>query len=278
MAIGRGTKRKIMVGLAFIIILGFCFKLYNDANLLKKEKSQLIDQLQKSKDSLDISITENSEIKTQLQVEKQKLENLISDVANSASSLKVIEEYKLELKQLRAQVDFLKKENLKLVDKYQKLKNHSDSTEVALNRSQNKETELLEKNANIASMVKRSAKLVYANLKVSPTLNGKEIFKANKINMLKFSFVVLENKLATPKKKEYYVQVIDPKSNVIGKRLSKKFGPKILDYSFSSIFEYDRNFIDVATNLSISNLIPGDYTVNIFDQDESVLKYSFTLN
>jgi hypothetical protein len=275
-------KKNTLIKLSFVfLVVGglsvFAFKAQNDKAKLQLEKIALIKTLQKTKDSLETTITENIAVKSELLVEKQKIDNLIYAVNTANVNVEQLTKYKEQLTKLQKQVVFLKNENMHLAKEYQALKSHNDSTEVVLQSSLKNKAELEEKNVNIASMVKRSSKLVYANLKAFPQSGAFPTVKASKVNMIKINFVVLENRLSTTKKKEYFVQIIDQKDNVIGQKLSKKFGPMILDYSFSSSFDYDNEFVEVNSGISTSNLEKGEYIVNIFDQDQLVLKSKFEL-
>ena len=98
-----------------------------------------------------------------------------------------------------------------------------------------------------------------------------------KVNFLRLNFVIIGNKQTIPVEKEYYVQVIDPKNNIIGNKLSKKFGPMILDYSYSSKFNYVDSNLEVASGMDMSKAEKGNYFVNVFDKEQLVLKSSFTL-
>ena len=77
--------------------------------------------------------------------------------------------------------------------------------------------------------------------------------------------------------KEYYVQVIDSKNNVLGEKQTVSFGEKILTYSFISKVKYENKTVNVSEDLPGKDFAKGTYFVNVFDKNELVSKTSFSL-
>ena len=89
--------------------------------------------------------------------------------------------------------------------------------------------------------------------------------------------MIIGNKLTSAVDKVYYVQIIDPKNNIMGNKLSKKFGPMILDYSYADTFKYVDANLDVTSGIALDKLEKGNYYVNVFDNEKLVLKSNFIL-
>ena len=77
--------------------------------------------------------------------------------------------------------------------------------------------------------------------------------------------------------KEYYVQVIDSKNNVLGDKQTINFDQKTLTYSFISKVKYENKTVNVSEDLPGKDFAKGTYFVNVFDKSELVSKTSFTL-
>jgi len=274
---------KILIAILLALSIGGIAVYYGYENQqLKLQKENILTDLAKSQDSLDIAINENTSIKEELIVEKQKLSNLIEEVKASEVSLKELDKFKAEVLRLRKQVSILKKEKLQLVEKYDALKMSQDSTKYALEMAASKNEKLEVQNNDMNKMIRKSNKVSFVNLKVQTLkqgLSGGAITtdKAAKVNILTTKFTIIGTKLTSPIEKEYFVQIMDENDMVIGEKLSKKFGPIILDYSYSSRFKYDRENIDVSADIKIPNSKVGKYIVTIFDKTEPVLKTSFVL-
>ncbi|WP_309609029.1 hypothetical protein [Flavobacterium sp.] len=249
--------------------------------LLNKEKQLMISNLTKSKDSLDVVINENSSIKSELMVEQQKISNLIDEVNQSKISLVELEKFKKEVKSLKIQIGILKKDKLELVQKYESLKMKQDSTAYVLQTAVEKNEKLMEVASDMNKIIKKSSKVSLVSLKTQTLKQGRSgsiiTDKASKVNILKISFTVLGNKLTSACEKDYYVQIIDGNNNVIGDKLSKKFGSMVLDYSYASKFKYENENLEVSSDLELENLPKGNYIVSVFDKDKLALKTSFVL-
>lgn len=280
------NKLKIALFAIILGISGFSYYIYNESaeteNKLNAEKAVMIDKLTKSKDSIALVINDNTSIKSELLVQQQKISNLIDELKVSKSSLEELNQYKVEVARLRKQVAVLQNDKMELVQKYEALKNKQDSTLVVLESTTKSKNKLEELTVDMNRMVKKSAKVNFASLKtetISKSKSGGANYtdNSNKVNFLRLSFVVIGNKQTIPVEKEYFVQVIDPKNNVIGNKLSKKFGPMILDYSYSAKFSYVDTNLDITSGLDVVKAEKGNYFVNVFDKDQLVLKSSFTL-
>jgi peptide subunit release factor RF-3 len=113
--------------------------------------------------------------------------------------------------------------------------------------------------------------------RVGDTLAEIETEKANRANVIKISFTILENKIAKSVAKTYYVQVIDSENNIIGDKKIQSFGNKSLTYSFITNVKYENKAVNVSQDLAGAKFAKGNYIVNIFDKDELVSKTTFTL-
>ena len=282
----KNRKKALLIfAVLFSIILTSAgLNLYNNKvkenKKLAKQKTDMIALLQKTSDSLETKIAANSVIKKELFVKQQRIVNLMAEIKSAKFDLTELSAYKQETLKLRKQIAVLEFEKTELTIKYDKLKSTQDSTLVVLQSSAKTNLKLKNDNNDLNTAVKTSNRMLFASLTVE---TGKKLQsgivkitnKQNAINNVKLNFVAVGNKTVKPVTKEYFVQIIDPDFNVIGNKYSIKFGPKVLDYSYSASFTFIDKTIAVSSSIDVLTRKKGEYLVNVFDQENLVLKSSF---
>ncbi len=275
-----------VLGIAFFCCLGFSYKVYNDFQetkiLLNNEKMAIMNDLRKSKDSLEIAISENSNLKTELIVERQKVTNLLDEISSTNIDVASMIKYKTEVSRLKGLVASLSKEKMQLKMNYDLIKIQRDSTILVLTNAKKYRETLTAMNENLTRTARKGEKISVINLKTTPfrqSSNGKleETDRANKVNILQISFMVVGSKITKTCDKEYYVQIIDSKNNIVGERKTKKFGEQILDYSYVTPVKFKNETMEVSAELTLENVAKGNYFVNVFDKNELASKMTFAL-
>lgn len=283
------SSLKAIVAVLAILLAGslvYIFKITSDAKVVQtelvktvSEKESVLKDLQELKTTYDAAIAENTSMSEELIKEREKVVNLISEVNKSKGDVSKFKTLyaKLEsnMKVLMAENEGLKKQNTKLTVQ-------RDSTVVVLGEAKKSNEVLSTKNDELSKTVELGSKLTVLNIKSSAyklRSSGKQISteKASRADMLKISFTIAENKIAKSGDKNYYVQIIDSKSNVLGEKKTESFGDKSLTYSFITNVKYANKTVDVSEDLPGKKFEKGTYFVNVFDKDELVSKTSFTL-
>ncbi len=280
---------KIIIAVLAILLSGslvYIFKLTSDSKVVQNElvktvseKEDVLKDLQELKTTYDAAIAENTSMSEELIQEREKVVNLINEVKKSKGD---VSKYKTQFAALENNMKVLIAENEGLKKQNKTLTVQRDSTVVVLGESKKQNTELAEKNNELSKTVELGSKLAVLNIKSSAyklRSSGKQIAteKAGRADMLKISFTIAENKIAKSGDKNYYIQVIDSKSNVLGEKKTESFGDKSLTYSFITNVKYANKTVDVSEDLPGKNFEKGTYFVNVFDKDELVSKTSFTL-
>jgi hypothetical protein len=289
----RTNKKLLILLLLTLVIGGYSYYLYDSNAKMTMEKSALIDKLTKSKDSITIVINENSSIKQELLVEQQKITNLIDELKESKTTIEQLNKYKAEVVKLRKQVAFLKNDKMKLLHKYEALKNMQDSTMTVLknndekNADYNSTSKVVDNNEGTSFSesikVSKSKNVIFANLSAETFSTNKTLTKmvstdkTEEVNFCKIKFLIRGNSSVTNSKGRYYVQIINPEGEIIGYRRSHKFGSIVLDYSYDEEYSYTGENTEESSGLPLTNLIKGYYTINLFKDDKIVLKSSFKL-
>lgn len=274
----------IALGLILIIFCGVSYRVYNNfvenENKLTSEKYKLVQELTKSKDSLEIAISENSELKTELIIERQKVTNLIAEIERNTVDVEALIKYKNEVFKLKNMVAELTKEKNELKFRNKQLEMQRDSTILVLGRSRKANEKF--KNSSESKIIADESVVKVVSLKTSvlKTFSDGKVEttnKANKASLIKISFMVVGNKAPKPINKEYYVQIIDSKNNIVGDRKIKKFNNKTLDYSFVSPVKFQNESLEISADLAVDKFEKGIYFVNVFDKDNLVSKTNFVL-
>jgi hypothetical protein len=278
-----------LLSLALLTSLYFNFKQNNDLSSSKletkntlSEKEIVLKDLEELKNQYSILINEKTELNDELIAEKNKVLQLIKEVKNSTNDLNILKKYKEQLKILENKYENLIIENESLKKLNQQLVTKVDSTKTILVESLEYNKVLAGQNEELAQTVVKGSKISIVNLKTAAYKiknSGKEIEteKASRTNILKINFTIAENAIAKSGDKQYFVQVIDSKNNVLGEKKDINFGDKTLTYSFISKINYQNKTQDVVEILKGDNFEKGNYFVNIFEKDQLVANTIFVL-
>ena len=106
--------------------------------------------------------------------------------------------------------------------------------------------------------------------------------RARRADKIRVCYTVPQNKLAQSGDTEFYVQVLDPKDNVLGANEQVVFdeGIKTLNYSMISKFNYENSSLDVCEFVASNGdekFEKGRYVVNVFNKNELLSTSTFTL-
>nr|MAB47615.1 chromosome partitioning protein ParA [Flavobacteriaceae bacterium] len=144
---------------------------------------------------------------------------------------------------------------------------------------------LLVQNTELANVVEDAAALQTVGLKgmgVIERRSGRQIptERAGRSDKIKICFTVAKNTLTEAGDKELYVQVIDPKNNVLGSNEQVQFEDQVLNYSLISRFNYENRNLNICEYIAQSedsDFEKGRYQVNVFNDKELISTSEFTL-
>ncbi len=272
-----GLKAAIVV-LALLLLgsIGYIYKTTMDNQQtvtgLTKEKESLAEELKAKIAEYDVMIADNTALKDELKAEQAKMVELLEQVEKSKGDAAAMAKYKGAYFKLKGEMDNLVAENKLLKEQNVTLTSSLDSTKVVLDDTKKANDTLLVQNEGLAKTVEKASKLAVLNLKVLAVKqknSGKEIEtdKASRADVLKVSFLIAENQVAKTGNREYYVQIIDSKGNILGEKETIPAGTKTLTYSFISTVKYANKTVQVNEDVVGKDFAPGLYYVNVFDKD-----------
>lgn len=283
------SSLKVIVAILAILLVGslvYIYKITTDAKQVQteltktvSEKDLVMKDLQDLKTTYDAAIAENTSMSDELIKERDKVVNLMNDLGKSKGD---VSKYRSQYQKLESNMKVLMAENETLKKQNTVLTTQRDSTIVVLGESKKYNEVLVGQNEELAKTVEKGSKLSVLNMKTAAykiRSSGKQVEtdKAGRVDVLRISFTIAENQIAKSGDKDYYVQVIDSKSNVLGDKQTVSFGDKSLTYSFITTVKYENKTVQVSQDLPGKDFAKGTYFVNVFDQNELVSKTSFTL-
>jgi len=285
----NNSSLKAVIAVLAILLVGslvYIFKMSSDVDAAQtevvkvgSEKESVMKDLQNLKATYDAAIAENTSMSEELLQERDKVVNLMEELKKSNGDVSKfrnqVRSMQNHMKELMAENEGLKKQNVTLT-------NQRDSTVVVLGQAQKFNEVLVGQNDELSKTVEKGSKLSILNLQTAAyklKSSGKEIAtdKASRADVLKISFTIAENSIAKSGDKDYYVQVIDSKNNVLGEAKTATFGDKVLTYSFVSSVKYENKTVQVSQDLAGKDFAKGQYSVNVFDKDQLVSSTNFTL-
>lgn len=283
------SSLKVVVAILALLLvgsLGYIYKISSDAKSVQteltetmSEKDVVMKDLKELKATYDAAIAENTSMSEELIAERDKVVKLMEDLEKSKGDVSA---YKSQVSKLQNNMKALIAENETLKKDKVVLTNQRDSTIVVLGEARKYNEVIVGQNEELAKTVEKGSKLTVLNMKTAAykiKSSGKQIEtdKASRVNVLRISFTIAENQIAKSGDKEYYVQVIDSKSNVLGDKQTATFGDKSLTYSFIAKVKYENKTVEVSQDLQGKEFSKGSYFVNVFDKSELVSKTSFSL-
>lgn len=283
------SSLKVIIAILAILLVGslvYIYKISSESKQVETEltktvsdKDVVMKDLQELKATYDAAIAENTSMSDELVIERDKVVNLMNEISKSKGD---VSKYRSQYAKLENNMKVLMAENEGLKKQNTVLTTQRDSTVVVLGETKKNVETLTGQNEELAKVVEKGSKLTVLNtrgsaLKVKSSGKQIETDKAGRANTLRISFTIAENQIAKSGDKDYYVQVIDSKNNVLGDKQTASFGDRSLTYSFIANVKYENKTVQVSQDLKGKDFAKGTYYVNVFDKDELVSKTSFNL-
>lgn len=286
------TGFKVGLVILAVLFLGTAFytsKLYSEKQenekMLINEKQQVMNDLSNMAKDYDEAIAE-SEVKNQdLIAARERIQGLMDSLKVSQNSVNSLWSYKKRYLALQEEMDVLLTENDRLKVENEYLATSLDSTQVQLAERTMFTDSLLVQNTELAGVVRDASALQTVGLVgmgVIERRSGKQIptERASRSDKLKVCFTVAKNTLAEAGDKELYVQVIDPKNNVLGSNDQIEFEDQVLNYSLISRFNYENrnlNICEYINDRDDAKFEKGRYKVNVFNDKALISSSEFEL-
>ena len=291
MSSNRSTFKIIAVFLLLALVGTsiYALKLFNDKQeteaTLTSEKQAVLDNLSEMSDRYDAAIEDNDSLNVNLIEAKAKVTKLMTALKASQNSVSNLMAYKNQLLQLQDEMEKVLTENKRLKIENTQLSNALDVTKVQLSDRIEFSDSLITQNVELSTIVKDASGIQAAALNgfgviVRRSGKLKATDRARRADQLRICFTVVQNKMADSGDQELFVQVIDPKNNVLGLNQQTTLENQILNYSLVSRFNYENKDLDICEFVSpdrSGKFEKGTYTVSVFNKNEKVASSQFSL-
>ena len=291
------TGLKVALGIAVALFIGlgvFSSSLYKEKKenekVLVEEKTKVIKELDQMLAQYEVAMDENTVVNQNLVEAKEHIQGLIDSLKISETNVKSLWRYKKKYLALQEEMNYILTENDKLKVENQMLATTLDSTKIEFAAKLDERTmftdSLLVQNTALADVVESAAVLSANSMKVSGVIersSGKQIptERARRSDKIRVCFTVAKNKLVEAGDQELFVQVIDPKNNILGVNEQVVFGEETLNYSLISKFNYENESLPICEYIAKKNedddFEKGTYKVNVFNGKELVTSTQFSL-
>jgi DNA repair exonuclease SbcCD ATPase subunit len=244
--------------------------------LFAEEKNQILKDLHKSQLVLEEALENKTSLSKELNDEKEKIKSLIAKLESSKIDKNTLITFKKG-------VDDADDRILNLLGQIKEYKSKIDSTTIVLKYERNAKDTLLTANKKLNSKLNDASTLSYYNLQTNTfkvKSSGKEVetTSASRVDLIKVSFYIGENKLAKADQKSFYAQIIDANNSVLGDKKTEYVAGKSLTYSSAKKIKYTTKSALVEFEVPVDNLSDGKYYINIFDKSNPILNTTFVLN
>lgn len=285
---------RLIIGALVVVMLGlgaYSFssykKLEEQKDFLVQEKKIVESELSNIIKRYDQLISENETMREELSSAKEKTIRLLDSLKVQEATIFIISKYRKQIATLQqernsfmALASSLKKENSTLQQEkktvFKELKEQTDAN-----------TLLSEKNTLLAANLKKGSILTansFAAKAYKIRSSGKtvETDKAKRTDVMEICFTLAENSLAEEGNKDLYIQILNPSNNVIGDKLSKKFGDYTLVYSAMQSVTYNKEFLDICIKAEAGQdeqvFEKGTYLVNVYHDQKKLGSTKIDLN
>ncbi len=273
----RFLKIIAAVLLLLLLLLGYwTYTTYQENEAIKDsltiEKTRIEEELENISLEYSSEIGKGNMLRNDLIDARERITRLRDSVVNLEGSVAVMAVLRKELDRIKKERSQLNARIVELEESNNYLVRINDSTLAALNQEMIKSEMQTEAVEALSANVKKAATLIPTNFKTEGVIirrSGKQIIndRASRVDDLKICFTLPQNALATTGVNEFYLQVINPKNNVMGASKTVNFEGQSLTYSKIVEFVYQGKELDICELLSadVEKIMKGTYRINLFN-------------
>ena len=272
----KNFKRIIFIlGLLLLSLGVYTFVLFRESQEnqlgLQEQKMAItaeLDDLQNTYDALmgDYQIQDQALIDA-----RGRIAQLRDSVESAKPSMAIIQRYRLEIARLKEERTMLFARADSLIQVTQNLSMTVDSTRLILSKSRLESDYLRQKNNNLERVIQMGSQLQiidFSSAAVIVRRNGKivDTKRASRADKIRACFTISPNYVASPGQRDLYLQVINPKNNLIGNREMLEQGDERLVYSAKTQIDFQQEEVDVCIMVGAKEeeLISGRYVLNLY--------------
>lgn len=243
-----------------------------ESKLVENELSEMIS-------SYELMEFENKNISFQLEKTKTRIGRILDSVKNLKPNASLISRYKKQLQELKeenvkvlARLDGLESKNDMLRQDVKGSKSKEERTTSIIKSLQVENSTLSETNSNLTKEIEEAKILDLADFKAVGVkrVTRKRVVDtryASRAKQLQISFTLAANKFVDKGTKDLYIQILDPKNNIVADKGSVKFDKHLLIYTEKVSVDYNNEDIKVSSLIKADDneiLVRGTYFVSVY--------------
>ena len=272
----KNFKRIIVIlGLLLLSLGVYTFVLFRESQQnqlgLQEQKMAITAELVELQNTYD-ALMDDYQIQDQALIDaRERIAQLRDSVESAKPSMAIIQRYRLEIARLKEERTMLFARADSLIQVTQNLAMTVDSTRKVLSRTRLESDYLRQKNNDLERVIQMGSQLQiidFSSTAVIVRRNGKivDTKRASRADKIRACFTISPNYVASPGERELYLQVINPKNNLIGNRQTLEQDEERLLYSAKTQIDFQQEEIDVCIMVGAKEeeLISGRYVLNLY--------------
>lgn len=272
----KNFKRIIIILVILLVGLGgYTFVLFQESQEnqrdLLDQKTAISEELEELKGTYD-SLLQDYQLQDQALLEaRSRIAQLLDSVESAKPSMAIIKRYRIEITRLKEERTMLFARADSLIRVTQNLAQKVDSTQVVLNQTRAESDGLRLKNEDLERALEKGARLQIVDFSSNAVIvrrSGKivDTKRASRADKVRACFTISPNAVAAAGERNLYLQVINPKNNLIGSRMTLPLGEESLYYSASTQVDFQQEEVDVCIMVGAQeeDLISGRYVLNLY--------------
>jgi hypothetical protein len=287
----NSNKFRIVIGLLSVILIAlavYTFTLYNDSKTtvasLESQKEDIEVELEGLIANYDEVIQDNELKDKDLLAARERIEVLLDSVKDAEANIDLIKRYKIEIGKLKNERIVLFKRADSLVAANQRLAMQRDSTNTVLTETIKVVDSVSTENVAMSETIKRGSVVNAVDLRGEAVIvrnSGKivDTKRSSRADKVRACFTLAPNPIAEKGDRTLYVQVINPKNNLLGKKTVYETENGTINYSEATKVFYENEELDVCVmvNALEADLVEGKYIINVFDGEKQVATTTMVL-
>ena len=278
----KNFKRIIIILVILLFGLGaYTLILFQESQAnqqdLQEQKMAITQELDDLKGTYD-TLLKDYQLQDQALIEaRSRIAQLLDSVESAKPSMAIIKRYRIEIARLKEERTMLFARADSLIQVTQSLSLKVDSTQVVLGQTRLESDDLRQKNEDLERVLEKGSRLQIMDFSSNAVIvrrSGKivDTKRASRADKIRACFTITPNAVAVPGERNLYLQVINPKNNLIGSRMTLEQGPERLYYSATTQVDFQQEEVDVCIMVGAQeeDLVSGRYVLNLY-QDSTRL-------
>ena len=278
----KNFKRIIIILVLLLFGLGaYTLILFQESQAnqkdLQEQKMAIAQELGDLKGTYD-ALLKDYQLQDQELIEaRSRIAQLLDSVESAKPSMAIIKRYRIEIARLKEERTMLFARADSLIQVTQSLSFKVDSTLVVLDQTRLEREGLRQKNDDLERVLEKGSRLQIIDFSSNAVIvrrSGKivDTKRASRADKIRACFTITPNAVAVPGERNLYLQVINPKNNLIGSRMTLEQGQERLYYSATTQVDFQQEEVDVCIMVGTQeeDLVSGRYILNLY-QDSTRL-------